>query len=539
MNCVLTIAVGDKYERLGELTHPTMAAYAHRIGAEFVVINQSVCSTPHWEKFQIYDLLNKYHRIIYVDTDIIIRDDTPDLFEMVPESQIGLFNEARFVSGGREMSIVESCKAYDQTLRSWNGKYYNTGVMVISRRHKHLFKKPEKEVFNFYEQGYLNVILAKTLETAGNELSVYELPHHFNRMTCMDCLTGEERFASYMIHYAGYPNLDFILGLIPQDIAHWAATGPDYDFQRHILVDAQGGLGDQVCAEPAIRFLKENVYPDDDITVVTHFPMLFKHLDVPVFSHGEFQRKNDTPYYHVLTLPGPDTIMWRTVSNLLSHTVDFTSMALMKRILPTNNKQIQLRLQNRLAAISEVVSVIGITDLSKMILVHAGRHWESKTFPVSWWQSAVDGLQKAGFTVCLIGQDDATRGVVNVVAREGMYDTRNLLSLEGLIVLIEAAWMVVSNDSAPIHLAGAFDNEIVLIPTCKHPDHILPWRNGSQTYKASALYKKLMSDEYSSQPTELYGVLADKTVGEFEDYLPESDAVIDYVKSRSSKMGVE
>jgi len=111
--------------------------------------------------------------------------------------------------------------------------------------------------------------------------------------------------------------------------------------------------------------------------------------------------------------------------------------------------------------------------------------------------------------------------------------------LAGSIALIEVAYMVVSNDSAPIHIAGAFNNEIVLIPTCKHPDHILPWRNGSQTYKAASLYKKLMSDEYSSQPTELYGVLADKAIGEFEDYLPEPDAVIDYVKLRLPKTGVE
>jgi hypothetical protein len=114
--------------------------------------------------------------------------------------------------------------------------------------------------------------------------------------------------------------------------------------------------------------------------------------------------------------------------------------------------------------------------------------------------------------------------------REGMVDTRSLLSLKGLIALISSAKVVLSNDSAPIHLAGAFDNHIVLIPTCKHPDHILPFRNGSQYYKACAMYKKIMAYEYSSQPTEIYGVLGDKFTGDYNEFLPNVEDVVSKVK---------
>ena len=108
---VVTIAVGESYRQMGEHTHPTMKKYADRIGADFLIIDESAGSTPHWEKFQLFHLLNKYERIIYFDTDIIIRDDCPDLFDLVPDNRLGIFDEAPFTDG-RSISMYEACQAY-------------------------------------------------------------------------------------------------------------------------------------------------------------------------------------------------------------------------------------------------------------------------------------------------------------------------------------------------------------------------------------------------------------------------------------------
>jgi lipopolysaccharide biosynthesis glycosyltransferase len=111
--CVLTIAVGDDFQKMAKITHPTLKAYADRIGADFICVDKNTCSTPHWEKFiNIYKLLIKYERIIYLDTDLIVRDDCPSLFDIVPEAKIGMFNEMPFTTR-REYSIMESCKDYD------------------------------------------------------------------------------------------------------------------------------------------------------------------------------------------------------------------------------------------------------------------------------------------------------------------------------------------------------------------------------------------------------------------------------------------
>lgn len=531
MNLVMTIAVGEQYQKIASFTHPSIRFYAEKIGAEFLSINQSNLSSPHWEKFQIFHLLNKYERILFIDTDIIIRDDCPNLFEIIPSTDFGAFNELPFTEESRQQSLYQACLDYDVKLDYWNGKYYNTGVMVISRFHKYLFKKPDKESFNFYEQGYLNMIFAKELrrnESQVDKVVFKDLEYKFNRMACMDRFTGEDRHASYVIHYAGFPNLQFVLDLIPRDLEIWNQTKPKYKFKRHILVNVNGGLGDQIDAEPAVRYLKDKVYPGDDINIQTHFPRVFEHVGLPVFLHGEFRGKPDTPYWQVLSLPGPDKIMWSIVSNLLCHTVDYCSMALLRRTLPFQEKQPHLRVDFQ--DVANVLDIVGVRDLRELVVVHPGKHWESKTFPVEWWQEVIDGIHEFA-TVCLIGYEDDTRGTVQVEVRDGMIDTRNLLDLGSLFALISQAKVLVTNDSAPVHIAGAFDNWIVLIPTCKHPDHILPFRKGSTEYKTCSLYKKLTLDAISQQPTEIHGAEADYVVGDILDYLPNPKDVISSVKS--------
>lgn len=524
-NLILTIAHGDHYTKLRSITHPSIQAYADKIGSDFICITEKKISATsiHWEKFQIFDLLNTYHRILFIDTDIIIRDDAPNLFDLVPQDELGAFNEAPFTARSKEL-MIDCCKAYDLKLEKWDGEYYNTGVLVVSRNHKYLFEKPEKEYCSFYEQTYLNMKIADSINK--NDLKVNNINYKFNRMTCMDLILGEDRHASYFIHYAGIPDQRFLYELIPGDLKKWKDMNGKYEFKRHISVVVNGGLGDQVAAEPAIRFMINNVYPNEDVIVATHWPRIFQHLPVPVYKHGEEKLKPDTPYYSVNTIPSPDTIQWSIISHLLSHTVDYSSISLMKRTLPLLDKTIKLSVNGE---IKDVRKIIGSdVDLSKVILVHPGRHWQSKTLPTEYWQKIIDGLAKEK-TVIIIGKDDQNRGTVPVTCPDNALDLRNLLDLGLLMALIKEAGILLSNDSAPIHIAGAFDNWIVLIPSCKHPDHVLPYRNGSPYYKAKALYKKLPLDEVDATPTCIYGSSAEFTVGSWEEYLLDPEEVVEAI----------
>jgi hypothetical protein len=314
--------------------------------------------------------------------------------------------------------------------------------------------------------------------------------------------------------------------LIRKDLETWASQCGTYNFKRHIHVIVSGGLGDQVNAEPAIRFMREHVYPASEahIVVTTHWPRLFAHLDVEVCHHEEFRPKVDTPYYTVQSLPPPESVTWMVVSNLLCHTTDYCSMALLRRILPMEAKRVHLMSTEQ--DLVDLRHKAWCPDFSQCVVVHAGRHWNTKSFPLAWWQAVVDGLEDAGALVCLIGQDDDTRGVVPVTCPSGGLDLRNRLTLPELIALLKEAPVLLSNDSAPIHLAGAFDNGIVLIPSCKHPEHVLPWRHGSVFWNAAALYRRLTLDDVSARPTDVHGSSAEFEVADWSIYLPGADEVV-------------
>lgn len=177
MNLVLTICIGEHFQSIAAITHQSISNYAKKIEADFMVITDQKHSSPVWDKFRIYDLLNDYERILYLDTDILIKRDCPDLFKIVPKDMFGAFNEGKY---------------FDRKYPD----YYNAGVMVIPRCERDIFIKPEVEqndINTLREQDFINDRIQSTF------CQVYELSHKFNKM---DFILAP----GYIIHKAGSLN---------------------------------------------------------------------------------------------------------------------------------------------------------------------------------------------------------------------------------------------------------------------------------------------------------------------------------------------
>jgi ADP-heptose:LPS heptosyltransferase len=523
-NAVVTIAMGENFQSIARMTHPSLRKYAERIRADFVVIDQQKVSqtSPHFEKFQIYDLLNRYERIIYIDTDVIVRDDCPNLFDVVKPEEMGAFDEGAIMD--RTKAMAEIAQAYEESLKEWKGKYYNTGVMVISRVHKELFRKPEKEIWNFYEQSYLNLKILRL------QIRMHDLHYRFNRMNCMDQKTGEHRLKSYIVHYAGV--LGGLTALIPFDLQRWE-SGEYKSFRRNIVIGAGNNrLGDNVCAEPVIRYIIENT-PDTDFIIVSIFPQLFKRYEdrarIVSFDNLKTEYNRDKAYLHINAAVQEENPIKRFLTCDSMHMVDFLSIVCLKRQLPDHLKTIRLDVTPK--GLSDVLEIAGC-PIQDHVLIHPGRSWPSKTFPATYWNEIIAGVAKK-HKVAIIGADTLFNGfgtVEGLALPDGVVDFRNLLDEEGLIAAVSMAPVLVTNDSAPLHVAGAFDNHIVLLPTCKHPDLVLPHRNGSKYYKVQALYKKILSDEGRFNPVEaLQGPEMEKLPGDVMEYIPDAKDVVEAV----------
>lgn len=522
MNAVVTVTIGKNYEHIASMTHSSIKAYANKIGAEFIVLDKIKLSnvSPHYEKFMIYFLLNTYKRIIFIDTDCIIRNDCPNLFEIVPEHMIGLVNEGRYQDFSQQ--IEETCVQYGGDHSKYDlTRYYNTGVMIVSRAHKELFVKPEKEtIWNFYEQSYLNLKIQQM------ELRVFDLDYKFNRVNIMDKFYGEDRIISYIIHYAGVlQNLDQI---IPNDLFRWV-NNEHLKQKRKVIIGVGARLGDNICAEPIIRHMIEHSQ-NTRFVIATLHPDIFAHLDAEITT--SFEMGQEPCVFFNTTLDEKDPRKMFLTADYM-HAVDYTSLLCLKKQLPDKDKRIKLKVD--INGLKEVIEIY--YQPKALILIHPGKSWPSKTFPIEYWNKIINGIVAKGIHVGIIGSYvDEKTGILDVnIDNSLIHDFRNLLSLKGLIAIISEAPVLVSNDSSPIHIAGAFDNYITVIPTCKHPDFILPYRYENKYYKVSALYNKLMCDEIPFDQSNLYNFEMVK-VDDINKYLPKPELVVQTAISQFYKL---
>jgi hypothetical protein len=273
---VVTLCIGKRYEAIARVTHATLREYARRCSADFLVLNRSQGQQVFFEKLRIGSLLDDYERVLYLDTDIIVRADAPDLFAQVREDELAMYPEGDFAPE-RCDNMIAYLTRLDVPYRLWNGKYYNTGVILASTRHRDIFIFPEDELVErftgpFMEQDYVNLmILLRRPKMA-------ELDHRFNRMFCIESPAREHRLDSYFVHYAGYQYFSShseLVRCIRRDLKRWkGGTSP----ANPVIVEIRGRLEDQVALRSVVAHLISIEYAGSNVTIRSRFPKVFKDL---------------------------------------------------------------------------------------------------------------------------------------------------------------------------------------------------------------------------------------------------------------------
>lgn len=562
-NAIVTIVNGDMFKKIHAITKPSQLAYARRLGAKYVTMGAGDNTgwdpnvSAHWMKMKLFQYLEEYERIIFLDSDIIVHPECPDLFKMVPPTHLGAYNEGSV--DGRGAALTKALQDHKiRTRRPYLGEYFNSGVMVLSQVHQGLFVMPDEIHNNFYEQSLLNA------RAFASYLPMCDIGYKFNRMGLLDNITGESRHASWIIHYAGKcyalreetgpdgaaVHTPMIIDVIKDDLQAWAEKRP---IERNILVECEGGLGDVVCSEPVLRYAIEELYKDDPtvkFTLLTHRERVFKHFEkypnvtvtkgmeitgVPKPTMEMYLEKAFGPYTPVArwhTHPPSDHVTRIYYPYSSVHNLDFGMNTLIRDSIPPEAKKIKLEtadcdfeeLEKNWPVLEDSVRN-GVAN--GWVAIHPGTGWESKTFPVEYWNEIISGVKDAGLTPVVIGHGvDKEHGVLPVTIPDGAVDLRDKLSLGGLFAVISLCPVLISNDSSPVHIAGAFDNWIVMIATCKRPELVFPFRNGSVNYKTVACVKKLTRDALGNLPTNPSIRSMAELEGNIMDYLPAAKSVV-------------
>lgn len=208
-NAIVTLSIGDYYDKMGKFTIPLMKIYAKKCNVDFMCIKKPYVFKKYglpsrYDKFQIFNLLDCYDRICFIDNDVLVSLDSPNIFDIVPLGYFGAANEEKF-----SKSISDKAQT-NEVLGNidWIYPYFNSGVMVIDKTHKKMFNpsSPELRIWalGLYknahgedgaDQAYLNYYVNFF------KFPFFDIGYKFNHTRVIT--KTHTRFSSYFIHYAG------------------------------------------------------------------------------------------------------------------------------------------------------------------------------------------------------------------------------------------------------------------------------------------------------------------------------------------------
>lgn len=196
-NAILTISVSSKWDGLGNTTLNTMVNYARRINADFININTQIASglgCKEYEKFQLYDVLDVYDRVLLVDFDVIINKHCPDVFKIVPDGLLGVSTH-HAIGDKIKHDIIKQFR--DRSIIWGASKYWDSGVIVASKKHRNLFEYktlPRLTDCSCAEERTFNYRIYK------QNTSVFELGHVFHYQPGKE---SKDEVDPFIIHWAG------------------------------------------------------------------------------------------------------------------------------------------------------------------------------------------------------------------------------------------------------------------------------------------------------------------------------------------------
>jgi len=182
--CVVTLSIGNL--DYCNYTLPLMKRYAENHGFDFIVIDKrkNLEIPIHFERFQLKEMLTSYDRILYLDSDIIIKKNTPNVFNYVSSKCLGCVSEyTGNILRKKQIEFIELnifCQRKNITIPD-HISYFNAGMLVLSKCHNCMFGICSKDDIYFFnheskllDQTWLNFYVIQ------NKIKIQILDNRFN-----------------------------------------------------------------------------------------------------------------------------------------------------------------------------------------------------------------------------------------------------------------------------------------------------------------------------------------------------------------------
>jgi SAM-dependent methyltransferase len=197
-NALITIATGG-YDEILDLNEESLIKYADKINADYIKITNKTQDWWGLEKFRTIDYAQYYDRVLFMDSDIYIRDIAPNIFDIVPIDEFGIFQEKEDLEQILMDILSREYRAMCRFLHMqlFPRLFINTGVMVFTKKHKNIFEIPTLP-FKCYHCAEQDIVENNLLK---NNTPIYKLPFELNCQIWSRRFKAEEQDA-YFIHFS-------------------------------------------------------------------------------------------------------------------------------------------------------------------------------------------------------------------------------------------------------------------------------------------------------------------------------------------------
>lgn len=176
---VLVIATGERGEALFNKYGYTAQAYAAKVDADFLLLKDTGNPDHRYlDKFFIGEVLKHYDRCLYIDADVEVKPDAPNLFNYTPQHLLGIFSESRYYESpdiGLGLDRVQSIGTTYNCPIPRPKEYLSTGIVIASKSHTKAFTPPCRFIPKHptYEQDFIHFNIVRyniPLQVYGPEL---------------------------------------------------------------------------------------------------------------------------------------------------------------------------------------------------------------------------------------------------------------------------------------------------------------------------------------------------------------------------------
>lgn len=294
---------------------------------------------------------------------------------------------------------------------------------------------------------------------------------------------------------------------------------------NNILFRMHGGLGDIICAEPAVRYALKH-FKGQKFSLATLYPGLFQHLtfdkvyDLTEATDGAVKSSSFLIYENTDT---SNELAAEFICHPLMHGIDYASMYMWRMILPKEDREMLL-----VPSQQELDLAAALIDIANDIIIHPGKTWQSRTMPKKFWDKIIAGVVKAGKRPVIIGGsvDNGRASTIDVDAT-GALDVRNKLSIMETVAVLQRAKVLLTNDSSPLHMATTGEAWIGFFSTVKHPDHLLTYRHNVWAWRMQNLALGGVYETLDACPNKQHSVsVSEVDVLDLLRWLPQPEEVV-------------